>query len=220
MERVANSVAQGRPHNTLGNNLMRDGKSHGDFWEAGEAKAKSYMEFLNMPRPGAKVVEYGCGSLRMGAHFMRELSSGSYMGLDVAEGLLNLGKELVGNEIISGKKPTLRIISPDSVDEAMKFGADGVFSCAVSMHVHPDELAFYFDSLKKITSKPGCRLVFDAAIAKKSVRFGNRNWAWEEDFLFSRLEGLDLIKTHMGEWQKRFGIKMAIATYEFQRPMQ
>ena len=142
------------------------------------------------------------------------------MGLDVAEGLLNLGKELVGNEIVSGKKPTLRIISPDSVDEAMKFGADGVFSCAVSMHVHPDELAFYFDSLKKIASKPGCRLVFDATLAKESVRYANRSWAWEEDYLVSQLEGFDLIKTHVGKWRERNGINMAITTFEFQRPMK
>ncbi|GEM_PF-5948454 len=45
-----------------------------DFWSSGEARAKKLMAAVE---PHHRVIEYGCGSLRIAAHFIRRLAGGT-----------------------------------------------------------------------------------------------------------------------------------------------
>ena len=52
----------GSPHATLGSNLNKSG----DWWEAGRGAYERYRRLFPLA-PDGKVVDYGCGSLRIAA---------------------------------------------------------------------------------------------------------------------------------------------------------
>ena len=61
--------------------------------------------------PDSILIDYGCGSLRVGAHFIRYLDPGCYFGLELAEGLYEIGQEVIGRELLDGKFPRFGFVS-------------------------------------------------------------------------------------------------------------
>lgn len=217
MKRAAASIANGQGHNTLGGNLVRDGESRGDFWDAGRVKANRFKSMMGTDST-SKVIDYGCGSLRLGAHFIDELPKGHFFGLDVTDDFFNMGVDLIGSEIIEAKQPVLRVINQAAVNEAAAFGADGVYSSAVCVHVHPDERGFYFQALQDMAGKSGCHLVFDATVGHESSRYANRSWAMTEDEIMASVPELTFIKKTESKWRDKNGYQVAVAQFEFKRP--
>jgi hypothetical protein len=217
MERVLRNIKQGDAHATLGKKL----KSGKDFWEAGATQFETYIKRYEV-LPGHKLVDYGCGSLRIGAHFVRYLMPEHYFGLDVISGFYEIGKESIGEELLKEKAPRFGAISPTSVDEATKFGADIVFSSAVSHHIHPDETDTYYGNVKKLASKPGCRLIFETAVsAGEGFRFEHRSWARPKEFFLAALKGLRFVKFHKSADRTHEGpngpLTYTIGAFEFRR---
>lgn len=176
-EQIASRLEAGHDHFSLGRKLRgADGKEL-EFWTAGSEKTAFYFERMRL-KPHHRVVDYGCGSLRTGSHFIRFLNPGCYFGLDVVPDFFRIGQDLIGEDLLREKAPTFRVIGPASVAEAAKFAADFVISTAVCIHVHPDELPQYFANLMQITSKPGARLFMNAAVSRRPVRSRYDSWAW------------------------------------------
>ena len=142
------------------------------------------------------MIDYGCGSLRVGAHFIRYLKSGRYFGLDVSAGLIDIGKELLGEALLREKAPRLAVIDETSLAEATEFAADFVFSWAVAYHVHPDENAYYLENLARITHKRKAVLLIDTKTAKTAFKYGRYGWARPLDVYQKALSPLTFVKMH------------------------
>jgi hypothetical protein len=188
MDQVLREVQHGARHHSLGTNLG----SGEEFWEAGASKAMAYMRQASLRRTD-RVVDYGCGSLRIGAHFIRFLDSGCFFGLDVTSGFYEIGKAEIGEALIREKSPRFGVIAEEEIAEAEKFGADLVYSNAVCYQVHPEEQRTYFGNLERLASKPGCQLIFNCMLADRAVRYGHRCWAWPLDTYRTALGNLDFV---------------------------
>ena len=188
MERVAEKVKQGNKHHSLGDNL--DG---GDFWQVGAAKAAMYWRMGAVSRV-SKVIDYGCGSLRIGAHFIRDLDPGCFLALDVTDEFYEMGKQLVGEKLLQEKAPRFGVIGEAAIAGAEGFGADLVYSNAVCYQVYPDELQTYFDSLMRLAAKPGSQVVFNCMTAKEEVRYSHRSWARPLEIYKKGLNKLQLVE--------------------------
>lgn len=156
-------VRNGSQHATLGSNLNK-----GEWWEAGLATFTRYMKLFPI-KPDSKLVDYGCGSLRVGGHFIRDLNPGKYFGLDVTTALIEAGKDIIGKEMVAEKRPKFGPIDEPTLEKATAFGADFVCSTAVCYHVHPDEAPVYFGNLARLAAKPGATLAFDVSLSDKPV---------------------------------------------------
>lgn len=174
---IAGQLKKGKGHFSLGRNLKAPDGAELDFWSSGADRAARYFKRMRL-MPHHRVVDYGCGSLRLGAHFIRFLNPGCYFGLDVVPDFFRIGQELIGEELVREKAPAFRVIESAAIAEAATFSPDFVFSTAVCIHVHPDELPQYFANLVQIASKPGARLFMDAAVSPKPVRSRYDSWAW------------------------------------------
>jgi SAM-dependent methyltransferase len=190
-QQIYDHISSGKPHYSLGGNLSDTAEGPQEFWSAGAAKAKYYFRRMGL-KPHHRVIDYGCGSLRIGAHFIRYLNPGCYFGLDVVPNFFEWGKELVGNEIIAAKSPHLRTLGADSLSEAAEFGADFIFSAAVCIHVHPDELRKYFENLRSLTWKEHAQLHLNAAVSDLPRRIAQDSWAWPLQVYERSLRGLSL----------------------------
>jgi SAM-dependent methyltransferase len=213
MERMAQKLKTGASHPTLGANIQ----GHADWWEAGISSFTHYVKQFDIT-PADRMVDYGCGSLRVGAHFIRYLDPGHYFGLELASGLYELGQEVIGEALLAQKRPRFGLIETDAVDEAAAFGADIVYSTAVAFHVHPDELALYHANLLKLTAKPGARLIFDTKISHAPFRYRERAWAWPMPMYLDVLAPLQFEREILMQERVENGVRFENKILQFRRP--
>jgi SAM-dependent methyltransferase len=208
--RTAIGLRKGKEHNSLGANIVTKGVS--DFWETGAKQAQRLIA-LGKVSPASRVVEYGCGSLRIAGHFLKLLEPGNFFGLDVISDFYELGIANVGADLIAASKPRLAVISRDTVAEAAAFRADFVFAHSVVIHVHPDIIEEFFDNLRTIACRPGTILTFNVMISDEPVRYNNLGWAWPLEFFSRKLVEFDPMEssiskktTRKGEYDVRGGM--------------
>lgn len=210
LERVElESIQSGKPHATLGPRLRR----FDNWWDAGTNVFRRYQRWFPFV-PASKVVDYGCGSLRVGGHFIRFLDPECYFGLDVIAGFYDMGKDLIGAEMMAEKKPRFAVIDDASVRDAARFAPDFVFSSAVSYHLHPDEAPEYFRNLSTICHKPGSNLFFDVSISDEPIH--NLQLSMPLDYFKSALSDLKYITYHEIERIESGG--QTIGILHFRRP--
>lgn len=219
MSEVAKSVNGGSAHPTLGANLVHSEGKKIDFWVAGMFKADRYMREGNVTK-GQRVIDYGCGSLRVGAHFMKFLEPHNFFGADVIDSFFEIGKKLIGEPLLLEKQPRLEVISDSVVDDLARFSADFIYSAEVCYHVHPFDLDFYFDALKRITAKPGAVLIFDVTLAKEPLRYRAFSWARPLQFFKGALPTLEFIGSYERSVASEKGGRLINhCTLKFRRPL-
>ncbi len=212
MEKIAAVLKAGGSHPTLGKNI--DGFE--DWWQAGASTFAHYCKLFSIS-PGHRLVDYGCGSLRVGAHFIRYLDPGCYFGVELASGLYELGQEVVGPQMLAAKAPRFGLIGAGAVAQAAGLGADFVYSTSVAFHVHPDELPQYHENLVQLTAKPGASLFFDTKISDKPLRYRERAWAWPLEMYLEALAPLQLVRQIPMQKRTELGVTFENRILEFRR---
>jgi hypothetical protein len=143
--------------------------------------------------PARGVVDYGCGSLRIGQHFIRHLEPGCYMGMDVTDDFIRIGLDLMDEAEIAAKRPHFGLIDDDAaVAEARKLEPQLLLAHGVHFHIHPDEMARFYDNVAQIAFRPGTSLIFNTNIADQRFQCGPRDWAWPLDEIKSSLSAFTL----------------------------
>ncbi len=169
--------------------------------------------------PSHRVVEYGCGSLRIAGHFIKLLDAGSFFGLDVIADFYEMGIDNIGKALVEEKKPRLAVISDETVAEAAEFQPDFVFAHAVVLHVHPEIVTQLFRNLSAIASKPGSVLAFNVMLHDPHVRYNALGWAWPEQFYCDQLPGFEIVNIKRGaKLQDKAGYDVRGAMFTVRRP--
>jgi hypothetical protein len=164
-----------------------------------------------------RVVDYGCGSLRVGAHFIRDHDPECYFGLDVTNDFYEYGKELIGEELLRQKRPRIATICPESLEAAAAFAPDILVSTACAFHVHPDEKGVYIENIKRIAHRPGARIVFDTKLMPHLQRYNDAAWARPLDFYTEAMAPMTLEPVSRITPLERHGYMMEMAWLVFRR---
>ncbi len=192
VENQIRDIKEGKAHPSLGPKLIDN-----DWTTAGLSTFQRYKSIIPDLVPSSKVVDYGCGSLRLGHHFIRFLNSGNYIGVDVWEELIEIGVDLIEADIVEEKRPIFAEISPISIDLAIDSNADVVFACSVAYQVHPWDYAEFVMNLQKIAHKPGSWILFDTKLAAEHFRYKESGWAWTQNFYDQLFDGFEpMSQTH------------------------
>jgi cyclopropane fatty-acyl-phospholipid synthase-like methyltransferase len=178
-ECAASSLAINKSHSSLGPNL-RPGRL---------ASAHRTFERLLAYgiRPDDTVVDYGCGTLRLGALFIEYLEADRYIGLDIDRRILAAGREQLAGDVVETKRPTLEVISQESLARVAARSPRWVCSKGVLQHVPPEELDDYFASLSPLIHAGATGLLF-SHIAPESRRMSLKTWAHDFDQLHGTAE--------------------------------
>jgi hypothetical protein len=183
-ESVEFKLRKGKSHRNLGSHLF-DGE-HG-------TSGKGFIEKLLALglKPDDTCVDYGCGTLRLGIHAINYLQPGAYWGMDISEFLLEEGRRLIGDGLWAKKQPHLRVISAESVAEAAAAKPTMLFSVKVLIHVHPAELAKYFQNIMTIIGASGQAIITGKWSEKETLRYSQLSWAHSIDSVqgFVKAEG-------------------------------
>lgn len=211
VERLTSKLDHGKAHRTVGTRAWKYGLGSSAAQPRRPQFSREGMEIfrdLQVPQLHADshVVDFGCGSLRIGQHFMRTLKAGHYWGLDITGRFIRDGMELLGDDFLDAHRPNLRIISESSLAEAAARKPSLVFSIAVMKHVPPQELQRYWEDLLGMLSPHGSIVVhFDRGTA--TMQTADMNWAYEMkhvlDLIWSILPSVTVAFDDLGD-PKRF----------------
>jgi len=146
VDQVSRKLAGRTDHPTL----TIDGESEGQ-WNSGE----SMFEFLRAEGvvPTSRVLDYGCGSLRLGRHFIDYLETGRYFGLDVTDRFYSAGLELLDASLVERKRPELGLVGGPLHRRLEATPPDYAFCLGVMIHIPPQELGEFVETLSRLVGE-------------------------------------------------------------------
>lgn len=165
------ALLTGAVHSTIGQNLRG-----GPFEQSGREEFQDLIDFGLKPKHVC--VDYGFGTLRIGQHVIRYLEADNFWGFEVVPEFLQVGSALIGEELISLKRPRLCIVSPDAIGEAIQKRPDFVYSYKVMQHVYPDDLNQYLGNISSLVGSWGQALIMDSKWREnETVQYRAAGWA-------------------------------------------
>ncbi len=102
-----------------------------------------------------KLVDYGCGSLRIGSKLIEFLDPGRYIGFDITDRFYKLGLNTVKQETVTTKSPEFYVISDSAILNCKKSLPAYIISIGVLMHIPPNELKEFFANIISLLSPSG-----------------------------------------------------------------
>jgi len=141
-------------------------------------------------KPWHTVVDYGCGSFRLGRAVIEHLEPGKYWGLDVLEDFLVMGMDLLDPNLIIEKNPKALVIADDSLARTRAAAPDFVISWHVCSKVPPSRLADYFGKMISLMTPRTLLLVHfpETAHRRRQSRF---SWAESRETIAAVIHGID-----------------------------
>jgi hypothetical protein len=166
-ERLSKALAGEKRHSSIGPSLKKKGlhKTHGIF-------SKLVASGL---KPSDVFVDFGCGTLRVGASLIEYLEPDRYIGFDIDEKILDVGREMLPPGVRDAKRPRLAVVSPQSLSEAAALHPQWMFSKGVLQHVPPGEIGEFFENLASVMH-PETVGVLRAQIGSKNEQISAKSW--------------------------------------------
>jgi hypothetical protein len=140
--------------------------------------------------PGHVVVDYGCGSFRLGKALIEHLDPGHYWGLDVIDEFLESGMALLEPELKAAKRPNARVISPENLAETAAARPDFIISWHVCSKVPPSRLTDYFGKIVSLMGPSGVALVHFPESARR-LRQSRFSWAETRETIARAIRQID-----------------------------
>ena len=192
-ESVLDALSGERKHASLGPKLMQGSEDHA---------RKRFDELVAQGiRPSDTVVDYGCGTLRLGAHFIDYLDADRYIGLDIDDRILAAGREQLPADIVAAKRLVLEV-SPESLARAAAKAPQWIFSNGVLPHVPPEHLNAYFTNLARFVLGGATGLFTGKARANRE-KLSAKSWMHDGAHVQEVVEacGMQLTCLRQGLWK-------------------
>ena len=183
---IGGKLARGRHHPTLGARGWE--KEHGSArdWDHASFAVRGLDRWQKIKalgiEPHMRCVDYGCGSLRLGQHALRELEPGHYFGLDVSDHFFTIGLRMLDPALVAEKQPYLAAISDTVLANVREWRPDFIFSNAVLQHVPPQEIPLFFARVGRMM-RPGCVACIIFVAGDSVEQFGAMSWRYPADLL-------------------------------------
>jgi hypothetical protein len=169
------------------------GSASVQFRAKSQALADAVVAFMHRLglAPHHSVVDYGCGSLRLGSLLIPQLQAGNYVGLDVTDRFYSAGLAALDSRLIAEKKPRLRTISPAILAELESAPPDFLLCFAVVQHVPTSELDELFRNILRLAgSKTTVLISFKSNVLQR--KFRPASWSYSVEHLIESLHRVGL----------------------------
>lgn len=96
--------------------------------------------------PSDRVLDLGCGTMRLGRYLIPYLNAGNYIGLDVSPEALETGQARLWGDVVARKRPTLECNDDLRLDELSE-PVDVVWAQSLVSHLPEDDVRELFEAL-------------------------------------------------------------------------
>lgn len=166
-EKLSKALAGEKRHSSIGPSLKKKG-----LHKTPHIFSKLIARGL---KPSDVFVDFGCGTLRVGASLIEYLEPDRYIGFDIDKKILDVGRDMLPPGVCEAKRPRLEVVSRQSLDEAAALHPDWIFSKGVLQHVPPAELSEFFENLASLMH-PETVGVLRAQIGSKNEQISAKSW--------------------------------------------
>jgi cyclopropane fatty-acyl-phospholipid synthase-like methyltransferase len=184
IKRVQEKLQNSTTHPTLGENIT-DSKT---FYET--ARIEKNLLLKEGLKPSHKVVDYGCGSLRLGNQLIPYLSKGNYIGLDRTDFFFNIGIKNFDDKLIKDKSPSLKVINESTIKKISELQIDYIISMAVLIHIPPKEVFYFFENIVKLMNSNTKAYIDFITANNKIYRYAELTWYYPKSFILKKLNKL------------------------------
>jgi cyclopropane fatty-acyl-phospholipid synthase-like methyltransferase len=166
----------------------------------------SLWSFLVLIRQGLRkqdvLVDYGCGTMRIGMHAVRYLGEGAYWGLDVSDAQLEKARLQLGPRLLAKKRPHVCRISPTAINECTAAQPNLLCSIDVMHRVPPENLPEFLHNIVFIIGPSG-RAIIRARWSGGATFQYKQLWAYSLDYLKQMVsdEGARLDTVWATDWE-------------------
>jgi SAM-dependent methyltransferase len=102
--------------------------------------------------PGARLLDVGCGPLRAGVHLISYLDPGNYFGVDYNQDFIRAAKQIVSQEGLDHKRPSLDVIHDFSFCDG---DADFALVFSVLNHCDAQQRELFFRNIPRAMRRGG-----------------------------------------------------------------
>jgi hypothetical protein len=138
------------------------------------------------------VVDYGCGTLRVGKTLIEYLEPSRYVGLDIDRRILDTGLAILPPWLAEQKTPLLGVIDDEVLGRIAAMRPRWIFSKGVIHHVPPPDLADFFGNISRL-SYPTTEILLWARFSDTATRQASkRTWFHSIESVISLARSFEL----------------------------
>ena len=181
--------------------------------EAYLAEAGEHAAFLrrNGLAPSHRLLDYGCGSLRLGYHVIPYLSSGRYVGAEIAETRVERGRRMLERAGIARDRYEIVVVSDCTLKELAPRQFDVAWAKSVFTHMPDDDIRTALVAMRARLA-PGGRFYFTFTPAERPRRFRLRDFYHPPEYMRGLVESCGYDLAVMPDWPlEKFGDLMGCA---------
>jgi len=152
-------------------------------------------------RPESSLLDYGCGALAAGVHFIEYLQPGKYVGVDIsAEVLAEGGRRLARNDLLA-KRSELHRIESGLLAVLGNRRFDVIWAQSVFTHMPPEDIHNLLRDIRRHMHAESCFYATFARTDGDTHQMRFKDWYYNVDFFRREASLFDLRMEIMPDWK-------------------
>jgi ubiquinone/menaquinone biosynthesis C-methylase UbiE len=161
------------------------------------------FEFLRKHglRPEQSFLDYGCGPAAAGVYFIEYLDEGKWVGVDISNESIRVGRELIERKGLQGKKPELVYIPKGDMSALGGRQFDVILAQSVFTHLPPDEIILILQRLTVHMDAGSELLASFSCCASGIIQQQLHNWYYDHEFIATAAKEAGLSQDFLPDWE-------------------
>lgn len=152
-------------------------------------------------RKESDLLDYGCGALAAGLHFISYLDANKYCGADISSKVLQEGMRRVKDYGLETKQPSLVHIPSGQLDNLKDRKFDIIWAQSVLTHMPPEAIEYLFSNIRDLLKKDGKFMAnFKCASGNRTKHVNFRDWQYTTDSIEKIANKYGLKFKIMNDW--------------------
>jgi SAM-dependent methyltransferase len=148
------------------------------------AEAKDHLDFLIARglEPKHRLLDYGCGPMRLGVHAIPYLAEGRYVGADISASTIDNGIHILAQHGIDKGRFDAVVMSDCTLVELAGLRFDFVWANSVVTHMEQREIAEMLEAMRPLLA-PGGRFYFSFSVSPRFKRMNIKDFFHPVDLI-------------------------------------
>jgi SAM-dependent methyltransferase len=191
-----------KPHATLGPNLKP-----GSLERAADI-AKLVIEFgVNTTDT---VIDYGCGTLRIGRFLIEYLDPQKFVGLDIDQRIVDQGVAMLPPALVREKQPTVDVIGEETITRIAARHPRWIYASGVIHHVPPEDLNELFENIHRLSDAETTSLIWTKGGEDETLKLSTRSWFHSNEGLLELTSSIGFSAELVSDTLARKDIKILV----------
>ena len=158
-----------------------------------------YLQRCGM-QPASTLLDYGCGAMAAGIHFIGFLDVGKYVGVDISSGVLQEGMRRLQQSGLARQEAQLKHLEGGLAAVVGDRKFDFIWAQSVLTHMPPDDILALLIEIRRHMHRQSQFFATFARTNSKPIQKQFKDWYYSREFFNSAADNLGLNVEFMADW--------------------